>query len=141
MALLLLNLHCSSMPRQRVKNARLIIREARLIIREEQRHGWLDYDRIFFTGRQHWTLHSSGMFYIKQFKPPHFFRFPLMPFRVLQYMYMPKVSVGGGEWAWLSPLSLLYFYCNLICELLHVLIINPKGLLHRDIPQYLSWLC
>ena len=49
----------------------------------------------------------------------------------------PKVSVGGEEWAWLSPLSLLYFYCNLICELLHVLIIN----LHQDIPQYLSWLC
>ena len=53
----------------------------------------------------------------------------------------PKVSVGGGEWAWLSPVLLLYFYCNLICELLHVLIINPKGLLHHDIPQYLSWLC
>ena len=31
------------------------------------------------------------------------------------------MSVGGGEWAWLSPLSLLYFYCNLVCELLHVL--------------------
>ena len=30
-----------------------------------------------------------------------------------------KVSVGVGEWAWLSPISLLYFYCNLVCELLH----------------------
>ena len=38
------------------------------------------------------------------------------------------MSVGGGEWAWLSSFSLLYFYCNLICELLHVLIINPKDL-------------
>ena len=38
------------------------------------------------------------------------------------------MSAGGGEWAWPSSLSLLYFYCNLICELLHVLIINPKGL-------------
>ena len=34
----------------------------------------------------------------------------------------------GGEWAWPSFLSLLYLYCNLICELLHVLLINPKGL-------------
>ena len=39
----------------------------------------------------------------------------------------PKVSVGGGEWAWLSPLSLLYFYCNLICELLHVLNLTTPG--------------
>ena len=30
-------------------------------------------------------------------------------------------------------LSVLYFYCNLICELLHVLIINPKGLLYQVI--------
>ena len=43
------------------------------------------------------------------------------------------VSVGGGEWAWLYPHSLHYFYCNLICELLHVVIINPKGLLHHNI--------
>ena len=40
----------------------------------------------------------------------------------------PKVSTGRGEWAWPSFLSLLYFYCNLISDLLHVLIINPKGL-------------
>ena len=40
----------------------------------------------------------------------------------------PKVSVGGGQWVWPSSLSLLYFYCNLICELLHVLIVNPKDL-------------
>ena len=37
------------------------------------------------------------------------------------------MAQGGGEWAWPSSLSLLYFYSNLICELLHVLIINPKG--------------
>ena len=40
----------------------------------------------FFTSRQHWTLHSSGMFYIQQFRPPRFSRFPLMPVRVLQYV-------------------------------------------------------
>ena len=38
------------------------------------------------------------------------------------------MAAGGGEWAWASSHSLLCFYCNLICELLHVLIINPKGL-------------
>ena len=38
------------------------------------------------------------------------------------------MAAGGGEWAWPSSLSLLYFYCDLICERLHVLIINPKGL-------------
>ena len=52
---------------------------------------------------------------------------------VLKCIGKPKVSVGGGEWTWLSSLSLLYFHCNLICELLHVLIINPQGLLHLDI--------
>ena len=47
---------------------------------------------------------------------------------VLKCIGKPKVSVGGGEWVWPSSLSLLYFYCNLICELLHVLIVNPKDL-------------
>ena len=46
---------------------------------------------------------------------------------VLKCIGKPKVSAGGGERAWPSSLSLLYFYCNLICELLHVLLINPKG--------------
>ena len=38
------------------------------------------------------------------------------------------MAAGGGEWAWPSSLSLLYFYYNLICELLHVMIISPKVL-------------
>ena len=38
------------------------------------------------------------------------------------------MAAGGGVWAWPSSLSLPYFYCNLICEFLHVLVINPKGL-------------
>ena len=38
------------------------------------------------------------------------------------------MAAGGGEWAWPSSLSLLYLYCNLICEVLHVLIIYPKDL-------------
>ena len=40
------------------------------------------------------------------------------------------MAAGGGEWAWPFSLSLPYFYCikYIICELLHVLIINPKGL-------------
>ena len=47
---------------------------------------------------------------------------------VLKCIGKPKVAAGRGEWVWPSSRSLLYFYCNLICELLHVLIINPKDL-------------
>ena len=38
------------------------------------------------------------------------------------------MAAGGGKQTWPSSLSLLYLNCNLICELLHVLIINPEGL-------------
>ena len=38
------------------------------------------------------------------------------------------MAAGWREWSWPSSLSLLYLYCNLICEILRALIINPKGL-------------
>ena len=42
-------------------------------------------------------------------------------------MYRKAKSVNKwGRVGMALPLSLLYFYCNLKCELLHVLIINPN---------------
>ena len=45
----------------------------------------------FFASSQHWTLHSSGMFYIQQFRPPLYSRFSLLPVRVLQYVPVHSV--------------------------------------------------
>ena len=48
---------------------------------------------------------------------------------VLKCIGKPKVAAGEGEWAWPYSHSLLYIStCNLICELLHGLLINHKDL-------------
>ena len=85
-------------------------------------------------------FNDSGIFFRKVFLTSHTAKIIFKLYRilrthphhcsmVLEYscFLMTRKAKSVNKWGRVGmALPLLYFYCNLICELLHVLIINPN---------------